>query len=75
MILLTSNLVDVSHEKFAVVLSEKDDGWVGLCIINTYASTETKKKNFQIKLLCKDYPQFLELSDNSYSLAPLTADK
>jgi len=50
---------DMPHDKRIVILSEKDDGWVGYCFINTEASTETKKKNFQIKLLPNDYPDFL----------------
>jgi hypothetical protein len=59
-ILLTdSHVLEMPHDKLAVVLSEKTDGWVGLCIINTDASTETKKKNFQIKLLSKNYQNFL----------------
>jgi hypothetical protein len=52
-------LENMPHDKRVVILGEKDDGWVGLCFINTEASTETKKRNFQIKLLPDDYPEFL----------------
>jgi len=52
-------LNDMPHDKRIVVLGEKDDGYVGCCFINTKASTETKKKDFQIELQPRDYPNFL----------------
>jgi len=43
-----SALHDMPHDKRIAILSEKDDGWVGLCF-----------RNFQIKLQPDDYPEFL----------------
>jgi len=53
------SLDNMPHDKRVVVLGEKDDGSVGCCFINTKASRETKKKDFQIELQPCDYPSFL----------------